>query len=142
MNIIIKNEFVEFQKNHKNINNILFHIVCGFLFMSFFLMLFKKYSIFALIIYSLLIQFTIFNLTVTSIIFIVLYLLHYYFKKFNLTLNKLFILFLVFYFLPDLSHYLTNEPAMLNITNITPLSIFTNIFYLLPFSIMCLSNTQ
>lgn len=140
MNIIIKNEFVEFQQNHKSINNILFHILCGFLFTSFFLMLFKKYSIFVLIIYSLLIQFTIFNLKVTSIIFIVLLLLHHYFKKFNLSLNKLFIFFLVFYFLPDLSHYLTNEPAVLNISNITPLSIFTNIFYLLPFSFLTLSN--
>ena len=66
----------------------------------------------------------------------------YFMKKYKLKKANIFLLFLVFYFLPDLSHYLTNESSMLNINNITSLSLFTNIFYLLPFSIMSLFNSK
>ena len=138
MNKIIKNEFIDFEKYHKNIYNIYFHILCGFIFMAFLFLLTKNYSNILLIIYSLLILFTIHNLFITFIIFIILFIMIYFIKKYKLLTINIFILFLVFYFLPDLSHYLTNEPSMLNINNITPLSLFTNIFYLLPFSIMCL----
>lgn len=30
MNTIIKKEFIEFEKYHKNIYNIYFHVLCGF----------------------------------------------------------------------------------------------------------------
>jgi hypothetical protein len=141
MNTILKKEFIEFKTYHKNIYNIFFHIVCGFIFMSFLFLLSKNYSNILLFAYLLLILFTIKNLFVTIIIFIILFIMVYFIKKNKLSQVNIFLLFLVFYFLPDLSHYLTNEPSMLNIKNITPLSLFTNIFYLLPFSIMCLSNS-
>ena len=136
MNTIIKKEFIEFEKYHKNIYNIYFHIVCGFIFMTF--LLCNNYSNGLLIIYSLLLLFTINNLPVILIIFIILFIMVYLVKKYKFKTEIIFLLFVVFYFLPDLSHYLTNEPSMLNINNITPLSLFTNIFYLLPFSIMCI----
>lgn len=142
MDIIIKKEFIEFEKYHKNIYNIYFHILCGFIFMTFLFLLSKNYSNSLLFIYSLLILFTINNLFITLIIFIILFGMLYFIKKYKLTTTHIFLLFLVFYFLPDLSHYLTNESSMLNINNITPLSLFTNIFYLLPFSVMCLSNSK
>ena len=138
MNRIIKKEFIEFEKYHKNIYNIYFHIVCGFIFMTFLFLLSKNYSNLLLFIYSLLIFFTIHNIFITFIIFFITFIMINYVKKHKLTLSNIFLLFLSFYFLPDLSHYLTNEPSMLNINNITPLSLFTNIFYLLPFSIMCI----
>jgi hypothetical protein len=141
MNKIIKKEFIEFEKHHKNIYNIYFHIVCGFIFMTFLFLLCNNYSNVLLIIYALLLLFTIHNLLITFIIFIILFFMVYIVKKYKFKTEIVFLLFLVFYFLPDLSHYLTNEPSMLNINNITPLSLFTNIFYLLPFSIMCLSNS-
>ena len=137
MNTIIKKEFIDFEKYHKNIYNIYFHIVCGFIFMTFLFLLCNNYSNVLLIIYSLLILFTIHNIVITFIIFIILFILVYLVKKYKFKISTIFLLFLGFYFLPDLSHYLTNEPSMLNINNITPLSLFTNIFYLLPFSIMC-----
>ena len=140
MNKIINQEFTEFEKYHKNIYNIYFHIVCGFIFMTFLFLLCKNYSNVLLIIYSLLLLFTINNLLITFIIFIILFFMVYLVKKYKLTPKNMFLLFLVFYFLPDLSHYLTNEPSMLNINNITQLSLFTNIFYLLPFTLMRLSN--
>jgi hypothetical protein len=142
MNTIIKKEYVEFEKYHKNIYNIYFHIVCGFIFMSFLFLLFNNYKYIILIIYSLLILFTIKNLFITFIILIILLNMIYFINKYKFNIKIIFLLFLVFYFLPDLSHFLTNEPSMLNINNITPLSLFTNIFYLLPFSLMSLSNSK
>jgi hypothetical protein len=141
MNTTIKKEFIEFEKYHKNTYNIYFHIVCGFMFMTFLFLLSQKYSKILLFIYSLLILFTINNVLITFIIFVILFVMVYFIKKYKFKTSNIFLLFLVFYFLPDLSHYLTNEPSMLTINNITPLSLFTNIFYLLPFSIICLSNS-
>lgn len=141
MNTIIKKEFIEFEKYHKNFCNIYFHIVCGFIFMTFLFLLSHNYSNILLIIYSLLLLFTIDNLLITFIIFIILFVMVYFIKKNKFKTSNILLLFLVFYFLPDLSHYLTNEPSMLNTNNITPLSLFTNIFYLLPFSVMCLSDS-
>lgn len=138
MNQIIKKEFSEFEKYHKDIFNIYFHIVCGFIFMSFLFLLSTNYSYVLLFLYSALLLFTIQNLFITFIIFIILFIMIYFIKGFKISILNKSIIFIIFYFLPDLSHYLTNEPSMLNINNITPLSLFTNIFYLLPFSIMCL----
>jgi len=140
MNNIIKKEFVEFTQYHKNVYNIYFHILCGFIFMAFLFLSSKNYSTLGLIVYSLLLLITLHNLFIVFAIFIILFIMIWFLKKCKLSCVNAFLLFLVFYFLPDLSHYLTNEPSMLSITNITPLSVFTNIFYLLPFSIMCLSN--
>jgi hypothetical protein len=138
MNTFIKKEFIEFEKYHKNIYNIYFHILCGFIFMTFLFLLSSNYSNTLVFLYSLLLLISINNLIVTFIIFIILFIMVYLVKKYKFNTLNIFLLFLVFYFLPDLSHYLTKEPSMLNLNNITPLSLFTNIFYLLPFSIMCL----
>ena len=137
MNTIIKNEFTDFEKYHKNIYNIYFHVLCGFVFMTFLLLLFKNYSNILLGVYSLLILLTIHNIFITLTIFTVLFVMIYFIAKLKLSKTIIFFAFLLFYFLPDISHYLTNEPSMLTINNITPLSLFTNIFYLLPFSMMC-----
>jgi len=142
MNTIIENEFFDFEKYHRNIYNIYFHIICGFIYMAFLFLLSKNYSNLLLIIYSLLILFTTNNLFITVTIFIILFGINCLMKNTKLSNEHIFLLFFVFYCLPDLSHCLTNEPSMLNINNITPLSLFINIFYLLPFSIMCLSNSK
>ena len=141
MNTIIKKEFTDFEKYHKNIYNIYFHIACGFIFMTFLFLLSKNYSYLLISLYSLLLLFTINSIVATFSVFSGLFIMVYFLNKYKLPMATIFLLFLVFYFLPDLSHYLTNEPSMLNINNITPLSLFTNVFYLLPFSIICLSNS-
>ena len=142
MNKVIKEEFIEFEKYHKNIYNIYFHILCGFIFMTFLFLLSKKYSYILLSFYTLLILFTTHNFLISFSIYIFLYFLIYFIKQFNFNRTITFVLFFIFYFLPDLSHFLTNEPSMLNMDNLTPLSLFTNIFYLLPFSLLCLSNSS
>jgi len=139
----INSEYEDFELYHKNIYNIGFHIFCGILFMTFFLLSFKKYNNVALALYSLLLLFTINNIIVTGIVLVLLFSLsNIIFTKNNYSQLTLFGLFLVFYLLPDLSHYLTNEKTVLTIENITPFNAFVNIFYLLPFSIMCLFNSS
>ena len=138
MNTTIKRELNEFQKYHENNYNILFHIFCGFIYMTMLILLFKPYRNIVLIIYTLLIGFTLKNLYISSMIFIILLIMVQFFHRYKIAFLNYFYLFIVFYFLPDISHYLTNEPSMLDISNITPFSIFVNIFYLLPFSLMCL----
>jgi hypothetical protein len=135
---IVKKEFVDFEKYHKNIYNIYFHIFCGFIFMTLLFLLSNKYSNILLIIYSLLLLFTIHNILITSIIFVILFIMIYFTKKYRLSTKNLFLLFLVFYFLPDVSHYLTNEPSQLNINNISIYNIVINTIYFIPFSIFCL----
>ena len=139
---IIKQEFIEFQNSHKNIYNISFHILCGFMYMSLLLSLSKKYKNSLLIMYVLLIFFLFHNIFLTFVIFIILFALLCFINKYKLSLTNLFLLFLLFYFLPEFSHFLTNEHTVLDINNITPLSLFTNIFSLLPFSLMCLFNSK
>jgi hypothetical protein len=95
-----------------------------------------------LILYTLLIAFTLQNLYISTIIFVVLFIMIHFFHKYKIGFFNYFYLFVVFYLLPDLSHYLTNEPSLLDIRNITLFSIFVNIFYLLPFSLLCLSNSK
>jgi hypothetical protein len=138
----LQKEFVEFSKCHKNVYNSVFHVICGFLFMTFLFLLSRTYNHVLLILYSVLLLLTIQNLALSFTIFAILFLLLRLIRQYKLKKNVLFSLFLVFYLAPDLSHYLTNEPSMLQINNITPLSLFTNIFYLLPFSMQCLSNSK
>ena len=89
MNRIIKKEFIEFEKYHKNIYNIYFHIVCGFIFMTFLFLLSKNYSNLLLFIYSLLIFFTIHNIFITFIIFFITFIMINYVKKHKLTLSNI-----------------------------------------------------
>jgi hypothetical protein len=137
----IKQELLEFKKYHKNVYNIYFHILCGFVFMACLVLLTNNINV-AILLYLLLIVFTTHNILVSLYISFGLLAIVNLLKKFKLTLLQTFSLFLVFYFLPDISHYLTNEPSMLNINNITPISLFTNVFYLLPFSILSLPNSK
>jgi hypothetical protein len=138
MNTIIKKELIEFEKYHKNIYNIYFHILCGFIFMTFLLLLSEKYSILLLILYTLLILLTTNNIFITFIIFIILFIMIFYINKYNISLFNKLIIFIIFYFLSSLSHFLTGEPTILNINNISIYSIIINTLYFIPFSIYCL----
>ena len=136
-NKIIKKEFDDFKKYHKNIYNVIFHIVCGFAYMSFFFSLFRDYKNIALSVYFLLLLMTVNLMSAVLICIPIYYIIN---NVISFSPNNIYI-FLLFYFLPELSHYLTKEKTVLNIKNITSFSLFSNIFYLLPFSIQCLFNT-
>ena len=138
MSKTIKKEFVEFKKNHKNIYNNYFHILCGFISTTFLLSIIKEKSNILLFFYSLIVLLTIKNIPITLFISVILYFLILITKTYQLKTKTTIILFLVFYFLPDLSHYLTNEPTALNTNNLSIKNIIINIFYILPFSVISL----
>jgi len=139
MENIIESEYNEFKKYHKNQFNLSFHIVCGILFMTFLLLSLDNYKNIGLIIYAILLSYTIKDpVTLVFTISILYFFINVIFKSYNLSTVYSLILFLVFYLLPDLSHYLTNEKTVLTINNVTILTGFVNIFYLLPFSLLCL----
>jgi hypothetical protein len=140
MNLVssIKKEYNEFKLCHKNIYNISFHIFCGFIYMSYFFLLFGKYKNIVLGLYLFLLIISINYLYVDVIIGVTLVImLNLPIYKNTLSNKYIFLLFLLFYFLPDLSHFITGEKTVMNINNINLYTVFVNIFYLLPFSIMC-----
>ena len=138
MNTVIKKEFIEFEKYHKNVYNIYFHIACGFIFMTFLFLLLKNYSYYLLSLYSLLLLFTIHNLFVAFGIFVILFGMIYVIQKYNLSFFSKLIIFVIFYFLSSLSHFITGETTILNMKNLTIYSILINTLYFIPFSIYCL----
>ena len=138
MNTVIKKEFIEFEKYHKNVYNIYFHIACGFIFMTFLFLLLKNYSYYLLSLYSLLLLFTIHNLSVAFGIFVILFGMIYVIQKYNLSFFSKLIIFVIFYFLSSLSHFITGETTILNMKNLTIYSILINTLYFIPFSIYCL----
>lgn len=142
MNNVILKEYNNFKKHHTNIYNILSHFICGILYMLFLLLLFNENAILVLVLYSILIVLTLKSLSIGILIFIILSILIIFFSNKLETSNIKIILFIIFYLLPDLSHYMTNETTILNFNNITPQSIFINIFYLLPFTIKILLNIK
>ena len=142
MNLFIEKELNEFKQYHKNIYNVWFHIVCGFIFMVFMILSVPQYSNITLVLYSILLLVTLGSIAIPLVICIVLFVMQFIFARFNLTPAYCMGLFVLFYFLPDLSHYLTNEPPMMDINNITPFTVFVNIFYLLPFSLICLTDPR
>uniref|UniRef100_A0A6C0AY88 Uncharacterized protein n=1 Tax=viral metagenome TaxID=1070528 RepID=A0A6C0AY88_9ZZZZ len=132
MNNYIKTEYVEFAKYHKNMINIIVHILSGILYMSSLNVLSNNRLIYW---YMLLLL-----LTYDEYITILFSLYFIYLSTNNFTSKKIThqtctILFLTGCFLiPEISHYATNENTVLNMNNITIDKFITNIFYFLPFS--------
>lgn len=140
MNNLIRNELNDFTNSHKNIINVSFHILCGFIFMSFLFLLFDKYTILAILLYILIIYLSLNNLRLTFIVFVILLILNIFLKQFKLPIKTILFSGLLFYLLPDATHILTNEKTVLKIDSVS--SILVNIFYLLPFSILSLFNIK
>ena len=134
----INSELKDFKIHHKNPFNIKFHILCGFTYMTFLLLLFKSFRYEVLILYSFLISRTI---NIPHVTYLLLFISMEIFYKKNISLNNSFLLIMIFYLLPELSHYITNEKSLLNINTLTPFSVIINILYLLPFSINCLISS-
>ena len=134
----INKEYQLFTLYHKNKFNILFHLVCGFIYMSVLFKLLNKNQNLGILMYMFLLLLTMNNIFSTLIICGGIYLfLNYYFTQ-KMSILKLLIMFLLFYNLPFLSHYATNESNqdVVNRFYESPLNFpfIINIIYLLPFS--------
>jgi len=132
----LEKEYNDFKLHHKNIYNILFHIICGICYLTILFLSLGEYKNEGLSIYIVLLMITLNDLKIVFPIIVTLtYLVNYthYFE--SLEPKSLFGFFVLFYFLPDISHYFTNNQIIMHTD---PYKIFINTFYLLPFSIKCL----
>ena len=141
---IINEELTEFKKHHKNQKNIWFHILCGFVFMSALFLLLGNYIeqgyLYFIIGYILLLSVFIQSITTIVVIFIGCLIITTYMKMFD----KRYWIYIavIFYFLPELSHILTGEKTVLQLSTMNLQKVITNILFLLPFSILSLSDAK
>jgi len=124
----------EFQRYHKNIYNILFHLFCGLVYMSLFFSLFPAY---VYLVYFIFTMYLFPNLSVFLALSLVA-LARMYPHKMSVKITVIAIF--IFYFLPDVSHYLTGEETVLNIHTVTPLDLVDNFFLLLPHTMLALTK--
>jgi hypothetical protein len=127
----------DFREHHKNKINIVFHIFCGLVYVSLLLHLFGPIGVVAYTIFICICQpkFTAIFLALGTL----LYLLHTVYKEVHLNTVSIFIICLVAYFAPEVSHLLTKENTVLDINSITLYSLVENFVMLLPYSIITLT---
>lgn len=130
----------DFRTHHKNKANIVFHILCGMIYTSMLLYLLGPWTIFVYI-GILSIMFPRYTPMFVVVLFI-LYSLSQVYNELKPSLYTITFTALLFYMAPELSHYAVNEKTVLNGQNIGPVTIIENVFMLLPYSIIALSNAQ
>lgn len=139
MKDLIKTEFNNFKPFHMNLFNIYFHILSGIIFMAVIYVLCSRYNMSSIFItYVLILSFTVSNIIAVILTVFSILLTSQLFNK--IETKQLIMIFFIFYFLPEVSHYLTGEKTVMTLQNFTVSSLLVNIFYLLPFSFICLLN--
>jgi hypothetical protein len=130
-------ELQEFKSHHRNKFNILFHVFCGFIYTAlFFHLLGGWYSI---LLYTIVVILMYPKLTGLFIVmFAILILLDGVFENTKLQTREKIIMLVVFYMLPEISHWITHEKTVLTIGSIDLFSLVKNFFLLLPYSLMSL----
>ena len=127
----ISEEYSEFSLHHNNKINIFIHIISGVIYMSCFDILTNTNYMYMLLLFV-----TMHNTIIILLSQLSIQLCKKIIKKYEIKRIRLIILFFLFCFIiPEISHYLTNEPPVLNKKNITCMKLITNIVYFLPFSI-------
>ena len=136
----IKEEYNHFYQAHQNVWNILFHVFCGAVFTSCLILLLPS-AYYAMFI-ALFLTLVWISLPMTMHVFVslssVLLIFFGILSAFEMSNNTLLLIAILFYFLPELSHIITQEKTAINIKNITVLNVWINIMYLLPFSVKTL----
>ena len=129
----IENEYIDFEKYHKNKINIIVHILCGIIYMSC-LNLICDFKLLPFYLLLLLLTYKDLKIIVLSIIFI--YIFSVLLKKISINKLNLLIIFIISAFIiPEISHLYFNEIKVLNMKNINLNKLITNIIYFLPFSL-------
>ena len=125
----------EFQQHHKRPVNIVFHILCGIVYISIFFTLFPRpaYYVYMLV--------TLVFFPYVSI-FIVLASITFLRKYIVLSPILAICGTIGVYFLPELSHYITGEDTVLKINTVSAFDIIDNFFFLLPHSILALTQAS
>lgn len=136
-----KQNELKFSKAHKNTFNVLFHILCGMVYMSCFFKLFGKYEFYALMCYAVLLFISGANIGITILAALSI-LLTTYLCSTQLSKSHLLMIIVVAYIFPEFSHLATGEQTVLTTQNFSILSIVVNFFGLLPFSIYSLYSSN
>jgi hypothetical protein len=125
----------DFQTHHKKTFNILFHIGCGLVYMSLFLSLFPTEGLW---IYGAIV----FVLFPHLYVFLGLVALSFgtqWVRSLRLGFEKTLLLLVLFYFLPEVSHWITKEETVLKMESISIFDIIDNFFFLYPHSLVSLA---
>ena len=126
----------DFQDNHRDLGNILFHIACGMVYISLF---FTCFPVQVFLIYSLILLF-LFPNPIILFTLPVLFFLRNHILAYKPSVLYVLAGVLIFYFAPELSHYITGEETVLNINTVSALDIIDNFFLLLPYSLSALTS--
>jgi hypothetical protein len=126
----------DFQKHHKNVANLLFHIACGIVYISLF---FTLFPIELFLIYSITVLLLFPNIAVALALPVVFYMRNYS-LAYKLPLNYVIPAIFIGYCLPELSHYITGEKTVLKIHTVSVVDIIDNFFLLLPNSLLALTS--
>jgi hypothetical protein len=138
--IDLEKEKADFQAHHTNRINIWINIVCGFLFMTFLLLLLGPLKYVALVIYILFLWVSFGYRFFILGIGLVLAAMVAIFSRWNLSQLQLVVLFFFFYFASAGAHWATGEPTILTMEKMGLEAIFVNTFYFIPFSLFCLDT--
>ena len=125
----------DFQQHHKHPVNIVFHILCGIVYISLFFTLFPRPAYYAYVLVTL-------AFFPYISVFTVLVLMTFLRK--HLVLSPILSIsgVVLIYLLPELSHYMTGEDTVLKINTVSAFDIIDNFFFLLPHSILALTKAS
>jgi hypothetical protein len=135
MNDTIKNDLMLFKNAHKNIVNIIIHIICGCIYVALLSACLKNYEYFAIVMYSIFVYCLTNNITLTFVIFGLLYCIVHELLKHNINMLTMLSLAFLFYLLPEIGHMISNEQPVLSDT-VDIQKITMNMLVLLPYSFL------
>jgi hypothetical protein len=135
MNDTIKNDLMLFKNAHKNIVNIIIHIIRGCIYVALLSACLKNYEYFAIVMYSIFVYCLTNNITLTFVIFGLLYCIVHELLKHNINMLTMLSLAFLFYLLPEIGHMISNEQPVLSDT-VDIQKITMNMLVLLPYSFL------
>lgn len=135
----VEPDYALFRRHHRDPRNIVFHLACGWASLS---LVVSLVGMPALIVYGAFVTWAFRGHAPAAIVATVgAWLGAAVIDATGMPVALRAVGIVVSYLLPELSHWLTGEPAMLDRTTLTPRNLALNFLLLLPFSIACLYRT-
>jgi hypothetical protein len=129
----LENDFAEFRRHHRNPWNLAFHILCG---LGYLVLFFSLVGLPFLLVYgSLVICLFRWHVTTAITVMAIVSLGVWAIQSVELGVLLRAAGVVVFYLLPELSHWLTREATVLTRDKLTPINLVLNFFMLPPYCI-------
>lgn len=129
-----------FQNSHKNIVNIIIHIICGCLYLSLIASCFNGYHQRVTWLYSLFVWWLTGDVILAFVIYEILDIITNELIKHKMSTITLLGLAFLFYLLPEMGHIICDEKTVLSTDNFDINEIIMNILTLLPYSVLSISS--